>query len=42
MREVLVEILENFIFFEFLFFFNILDIANAISRKVLMLETRNF
>ena len=37
MREVFVEILGNFFFeiiFELLPFFNILDIANAISRKV--------
>ena len=28
--------------FELLSFFDILDIANAISRKVLVLEARNF
>ena len=30
------------IFFELLPFFDILDIANALSQKVLMLEARNF
>ena len=35
MREVFGEILEhNFLIFELLPFFDILDIANAISRKV--------
>ena len=44
MREVFGEILEKniLIFFEFLPFFDILGIANAISRKVSVLEARNF
>ena len=44
MREVFGEIFKKniSIFFEFLPFFDILVIANAISRKVLMLEARNF
>ena len=44
MREVFGEILKNnlIIFFELLPIFDILDIPNAISRKVLVLEARNF
>ena len=46
MRELFVVILEkkNFfkIIFELLPFFDILDIANAISRKEYVLEARNF
>ena len=43
MREVFYEILEKIvIIFELLPFFDILDIANAISRKVYVLEARNF
>ena len=44
MREVFWEILKKnvLIFFELLPFFDILDIANAESRKVLVLEVRNF
>ena len=34
MREVFGEILDFFLIFELLPFFHILDIANAISRKV--------
>ena len=40
MREVFGEILKNI--FEILPFFDILDIANAVSRKELVLEARNF
>ena len=43
MREVFGEILEKIlIIFELLPLFYILDIANAISRKVSVLEARNF
>ena len=44
MREVFDEILEKkiIIIFELLAFFYILDIANAIARKVYVLEARNF
>ena len=46
MKEVFGEILEkkyfNILLFELLSFFDILDIANAIFRKVLVLEARNF
>ena len=44
MREVFGEILEKhlLIIFELLPFFDILDIAYAISRKVEVLEARNF
>ena len=44
MREVFGEILKKtvLIFFELLPFFDILGIAFAVSRKVLVLEARNF
>ena len=44
MREVFFEILEKHILtiFESLSFSDILDITNAISRKVKVLEARNF
>ena len=44
MSEVFDEILREKYFnvFEILPFFDILDIANAISRKVLVLEARDF
>ena len=44
MREVFGEILEKKIklFLSYCPFFDILDIANAISRKVYVLEARNF
>ena len=44
MREAFGEILKKnrLIFFLVIALFDILDIANAISRKVLVLEARNF
>ena len=44
MREVFGEILKKYllIFFSYCPFFDILDIANAISLKVLVLDARNF
>ena len=42
MREVFGEILEKKIFLSYCPFFDIVDIANAISQKVEVLEARNF
>ena len=42
MREVFGEILGFLTIFELLPFLDILDFANAISRKVEVLEARNF
>ena len=42
MREVFGEILEKMIILELLPFFVILDVANAISRKVQVSEAKNF
>ena len=43
MREVIGEILKKKInFSSYCLFFDILDIAKAISRKVLVLEAKNF